>query len=146
MSFLLSPLHEKGSKTEPDNYRTITLFSVLGEIFTRVLNNRLDCWVEKYEIYIEAQNGFRGGRGTADSIFILNQIINQILEKGKKLYAFFVDFRKAFDMGVHDNLWYKLLNIGITGKMFSVIHSMYTCLKTCVMVNGEKSKVFYCQL
>ena len=143
---LISPLHKKGSKTEPDNYRAITLLSVLGKIFTRILNNRLDGWAEKYEIYIEAQNGFRGGRGTTDSIFILNQIINQILEKGQKLYAFFVDFSKAFDMVVHDNLWYKLLNIGITGKMFSIIHSMYNCLKTCVMVNGEKSDAFYCQL
>ena len=82
----------------------------------------------------------------SEGIFILNQIINQILEKGKKLYVFFVDFSKAFDMVVHDNLWYKLLNMGMTGKMFSIIHSMYTCLKTCVMVNGEKSEAFYCQL
>ena len=80
---LFTPLHKGGSRCEPDNYRGITLLSVLGKIFTRVLNNRLDSWAEKYEIYIEAQNGFRGGRGTTDSIFILNQVINQILEKGK---------------------------------------------------------------
>ena len=49
-------------------------------------------------------------------------------------------------MVVHDNLWYKLLKNGVTGKMFSIIHSMYRCLKTVVMTNGEKSDAFYCQL
>ena len=143
---LLAPLHKKGNKSSPDNYRGITLLSILGKIFTRILNNRLDCWAEKYQIYIEAQHGFRRGRGTTDSLFILQQIINQVLEDGKKLYAFFVDFSKAFDMVVHDNLWYKLLKNGISGKMFSIIQSMYTCLKTRVVNNGEKSDAFYCQL
>ena len=45
---LLTPLHKGGSRCEPDNYRGITLLSVLGKIFTRVLNNRLDSWAEKY--------------------------------------------------------------------------------------------------
>ena len=143
---LLAPLHKKGSKSSPDNYRGITLLSVLGKIFTRILNKRLDLWAEKYEIYIEAQYGFRRDRGTTDSIFILNQIINQVLENGKKLYAFFVDFSKAFDRVVHDNLWYKLLKNGVSGKIFNIIQSMYKCLKTRVVNNGEKSQAFYCQL
>ena len=143
---LLAPLHKKGTKSSPDNYRGITLLSVLGKIFTRILNKRLDSWAEKYEIYIEAQYGFRRDRGTTDSVFILNQIINQVLENGKKLYAFFVDFSKAFDRVVHDNLWYKLLKNGISGKMFNIIQSMYKSLKTRVVNNGEKSQAFYCQL
>ena len=61
---------------------------VLGKLFTRLLNNRLDDWAEKYRIYIEAQNGFRRGRGTVDSAFILSNIISSFLENGKKLYAF----------------------------------------------------------
>ena len=69
----------KGSRSEPENYRGITLLSVLGKIFTRILNNRLDQWAEKYEIYIEAQNGFRRDRGTSDSIFILNQVHQVII-------------------------------------------------------------------
>ena len=143
---LLTPLHKKGNKSLPDNYRGITLLSVLGKIFTSVLNKRLDTWAEAYSIYIEAQNGFRRGRGTTDSIFILHQIINQFINKGKKLYAFFIDFSKAFDSIVHENLWFKLIKVGIRGKMFSIVHSMYACLKTRVINNGEKSNAFYCQL
>ena len=101
---LLVALHKKGSKSIPGNYRGITLLSALGKLFTRVLNNRLDNWGEMYSIYVEAQNGFRRGRGTVDSAFVLQNIVNEFLEQGKKLYVFFIDYSKAFDYIVHENL------------------------------------------
>ena len=85
---LIVPLHKKGSMFNPTNYRGITFLSMLGKLFTRILNNRLDGWAEKYHIYIEAQNGFRWGSGTADSAFILSNIIDDFLAQGKKLYAY----------------------------------------------------------
>ena len=102
---VIVPLYKMGSMLNPTNYRGITLLSVLGKLFTRILNNRLDGWAEKYQIYIEAQNGFRRGRSTADSAFILSNIIDDFLAQGKKLYAYFVDYSKAFDYVVHENLW-----------------------------------------
>ena len=69
------------------NYRGIALLSELGQLFTRLLNNRLDDWAEKYRIYIEAQNGFILG-ATVDSAYILFNIISYFLENGKKLSTF----------------------------------------------------------
>ena len=143
---LLVPLHKKGSMSVTDNYRGITLLSALGKLFTRVLNNRLDGWAEAYGIYLEAQNGFRKGRGTTDSLFIIQNVINEFIENGKKLYVFFVDYSKAFDFVVHDNLWYKLLQYGIRGKIFNIIHSMYQYVKTKVFSNGITSDPFHCKL
>ena len=74
----------------PDNYRGITLLSTLGKLFTRVINNRLESWAEEYGVYIEAQYGFRKGRGTVVCIFVLSQLVNNFVNSGKKLYAFFV--------------------------------------------------------
>ena len=113
---LLSPIYKRGNRLNPDNYRGITLLNVLGKLFTTVLNNRLESWAENYRIYVEAQNGFRKGRGTVDSIFVLHNVINEFMEKGNKLYTCFIDFSKAFDYVVSDNLWYKLLKSGIRGK------------------------------
>ena len=52
------PLH-KGDQDDPGNYRGITLLSTLDKLFTKVLNNRLNSWAEIYNVYIEAQAGFR---------------------------------------------------------------------------------------
>ena len=142
----LSPLYKRGNRLNPDNYRGITLLSVLGNLFTRVLNNRLESWAENYRIYSRAQNGFRKGRGTVDCIFVLHNVINEFMEKGNKLYTCFIDFSKAFGYVVHDNLWHKLLKSGIRGKIFNILHSMYENIKTTVFCDGEKSEPFYCQL
>ena len=122
------------------------MLSVLGKLFTRVINNRLEKWADDYNIYIEAQYGFRKGRSTTDCMFILHSIIDNFIQNGNKLYTFFVDYSKAFDYIVRENLWFKLLKIGIRGKVFNVIKSMYDCVKTSVFINGEKSDSFECKL
>ena len=143
---LLVPLHKKGSVTLPDNFRGITLLSTLGKLFTRVLNNRYNSWAEAYRIYVEAQYGFRSGRGTVDCIFILHNAITHFINNGQVLYTFFVDFSKAFDRVVYDNLWFKMLKLGISGKILSIVQSMYECVKTKVFTSGIKSEPFYCTL
>ena len=126
----------------PDNYRGITLLSTLGKLFTRVITNRLESWMEEYGAYIEAQYGFRKGRGTVDCIFVLSQLVNNFVDSGKKLYAFFVDFRKAFDFVVRLNFWYKLLCYGVNGNILKIIMSMYRCVKTKIFINGQTSQAF----
>ena len=91
------PIYKKGDKNEPSNYRGITLLSTLGKLFTRILNNRLNEWAENYNVYIEAQAGFRKNMGTVDNIYILNGLITHVLNQNKKLYCAFVYFTKAFN-------------------------------------------------
>ena len=64
-------IHKKGSTSNVDNYRGITILSVLGKLYTRILNTKLMDWAESYYAYIEAQAGFRTGMGTADNVFVL---------------------------------------------------------------------------
>ena len=143
---LLIPLHKKGSQSNPENFRGITLLGVLGKLFTRIINSRLNVWAERYGIYVEAQYGFRKGRSTTDCIFILHNVINSFIQSGKRLYAFFVDYSKAFDYVVRDNLWYKMIKCGVRGKVLNIIQSMYSHVKTKVYCNGEKSETFECHL
>ena len=95
---------------------------------------------------MEAQFGFRKGRGTTDCIFVLHNIVNNLIENGKNLYAFFIDYSKAFDYVVRENLWYKLLKSGVRGTILNIITSMYESVKTKVLINGEKSDSFDCNL
>ena len=103
------PLHKKGSLNDVENYRGITLLSALGKVFTRMINNRLTDWSDRYFVLIEAQAGFRANMSTIDDVFVLHGLISNILNHGKKLYCAFIDFTKAFDYIVRENLWYKMI-------------------------------------
>ena len=50
----------------------------------------------------------------------------------KKLYCAFVDFTKAFDYVVRDNLWFKLVKLGLRGNILNIIKSMYDSVKSRV--------------
>ena len=102
---LIVPLHKKGNINQVENFRGITLLSTFGKLFSRILKNRLTEWAEEYHIYVEAQAGFRKHMGTVENIFVLHGVINHLLNKNKKLYSAFIDFTKAFDYVVRENMW-----------------------------------------
>ena len=86
----ISPIYKnKGSRSDPDNYRGISLISCLGKPFTAVINERLTQFVETNKIIGEEQAGFRSGYSTQDHIFALNTIIDIYLnkvERGRNLF------------------------------------------------------------
>ena len=136
------PLHKKGSINEVENFRGITLLSTLGKLFSRVINNRLSEWAEKYYILMEAQAGFRSGMSTVDNMFVLHGLITHFINSGKKLYCCFIDFTKAFDYIVRDNLWFKLVKLGLRGNILNIVKSMYLNVKS----RKEMCNEFFCTL
>ena len=72
---IVSPIHKKGDKLNPANYRAISLLSILGKVFSKILLNKIQ---EQTESFLgETQYGFRPGRGTTYAIFIARQIIEK---------------------------------------------------------------------
>ena len=140
------PLHKKGSISDVENYRGITLLSALGKLFSRLINNRLSNWAENYFILIEAQAGFRPGMSTVDNIFVLHGLITHFLNHGKKLYCAFIDYTKAFDYVVRDNLWFKLVKLGLRGNILDIIKSMYENVKSRVKFCNKIGNEFFCSL
>ena len=69
-----------------------------------------------------------------------------VAEKYKKLhkpvYAVFVDFKKAFDSVCRPALFYKLAKIGITGKFYGVLRSMYSTSRGYIKLSGHLSNEF----
>ena len=80
------------------------MLSVVGRLFTSILNNRLNDCAENYNVCIEAHVDFRKGMGMTDNSFILYGLISHCINKNDKLFAAFVDFQKSFDCIVHDIL------------------------------------------
>ena len=103
---IIIPIHKKkGNIHSVDNYRGVSLLSIISKCYTSVLNTRLFTWLEENERIVETQAGFHINYSTADQIFNLYAIAQKCLnKKGQKLYLAFVDFRKAFDSVRHDKL------------------------------------------
>ena len=130
---VITILFRDGETNDLNNYRGITLLSMLGKILVGVLNNRLIDLINKEHILDENQGGFRKGYRTTDHLFTLHALINHYIKVEKKeLFLCFVDFRKAFDKVSHCILWMKLLKYGISGKFMTLVKSMYEQVKSCV--------------
>lgn len=142
---IIVPIHKKGDFQNPNNYRGISLLSILSKCFTSILNQRLYSWLEDEHMIVENQAGFRKNYSTTDHIFTLHALVQSSLSKrGKKLYVAFVDFTKAFDYVDHTKLLETLQKDGISGKFYCILRSMYESLKSCVRVKGEFSEFFDC--
>ena len=105
-------IHKSGDKLNINNYRGISLQNCIATLFSAVLNSRLVSFYE--DKFADQQFGFRTNHRTTDSIFILKSLITKYLVKEKrKIFACFVDLRRAFDTVWHDGLLYKLMENGI---------------------------------
>ena len=142
---VIIPLYKKGVRSDPNNYRGITLLDVFGKVFCAILNKRLYVWAEDIGSISSCQSGFRKGFSTMDNIFTLYAIIQNYLRKRRgKFFCLFVDFAKAFDSVNYHYLFIKLQSIGLSGKMFNIIKSMYDDVKSCVKLDRGISEYFNC--
>lgn len=140
----ICPIYKnKGDPASADNYRGITVLSCFSKLFTTVLNNRLNFYLESMNVLCEEQAGFRKNYSTMDHIFNLKCLIDLYLHRNKKLYCAFIDYRKAFDSVDRVLLWYKLLQHGVDGKMFNIIFGMYESAKSCVRLGNDTSEYFF---
>ncbi|UYV84141.1 hypothetical protein LAZ67_X001306 [Cordylochernes scorpioides] len=137
---IVHPIYKSGDKNNPTNYRGIALCSNISKLFTTILRNRLNNWIEKREIILENQAGFRKNRSCTDHILLLNSLIQLSLRRKRgKLYVFFVDLTKAFDTVPHDLLWQKLQKMGISNKFVMLIKNFYQEAKITIRWKGQYS-------
>jgi hypothetical protein len=133
------PIFKKGDKKEPSNYRGITLVNIISKIFSLCLRNRINCWCEGENMFNPSQFGFRDKRSTSDCIFILHSIIQNVLLQKHKLYCAFIDYEKAFDTVIHEALWIKLIESGLSCKIITMIKSIYANVKSCIKNTQDMS-------
>ncbi|UYV76070.1 hypothetical protein LAZ67_13002394 [Cordylochernes scorpioides] len=137
---IVHPIYKSGDKNNPTNYRGIALCSNISKLFTTILRNRLNNWIEKRVIILENQAGFRKNRSCTDHIILLNSLIQLSLRRKRgKLYVFFVDLTKAFDTVPHDLLWQKLHKMGISNKFVMLIKNFYQEAKITIRWKGQYS-------
>ena len=132
---VISPIHKKGDRSVRANYRAISLLSIPGKIFQRILSKRIE---EKVKTkYSESQYGFRLGRATVDVIFFIRQIIEKAKEKKIPIHFHFIDFKAAFDTVWRKALWKMLEVVRVNPKIINIIRYMYDNTQCAVMIDGN---------
>ena len=97
------PIPKKGNAKECSNYHTIALISHTSRVMLKILQARLQQYVNRE--LPDVQAGFRKGRGTRDQIANIRCIMEKAREFQKNIYFCFIDYTKAFDCVDHNKLW-----------------------------------------
>jgi len=139
---LIFPLFKDGDNRIPDNYRGITLLSVVGKIYSSVLNNRVTSWCEKNGVLSEEQAAFRAGRSTVDHILTVSELVRSRKVRRKETHCAFLDIRKAYDMLDRDALWKRLIDVGLRGKLWRVLRNLYDVVESSVLVGHRRTEWF----
>jgi hypothetical protein len=125
---VLVPLYKgKGARDVMDNYRGIAVLPLLAKLYAHVLARRLSHYLECGAHRSPLQFGFRGGRGTLDALLTLHAALGVALPTpADRVYAAFVDFRKAFDSVCRDRLWARLTTLGVPLAFRTALESYYS--------------------
>ncbi|CAF3323508.1 unnamed protein product [Rotaria sp. Silwood2] len=137
---ILIRLFKKGDKQLCDNYRGISLLSVISKLFSRIILNRIQQLIDNQ--LLESQSGFRANRSTIDQIFILKMIMEKRKEFNKPLFLCFIDITKAYDSVNRKLLWKVCRKYGISGKLVNLLKMLYKDSKAKVRIEGELSSSF----
>jgi hypothetical protein len=133
-------LPKKGSLSDCNNWRGITLLSVPGKAFCSVLLNRLKDEID--HTLRQEQAWFRSGRSCCEQIFTLRNIIQQSQEFRAPLLINYIDFKKAFDSIHRESLWKIAKIYGVPDKYINIFKSLYRSSSCCVRTKCGNTIMF----
>jgi len=112
------PLPKKGGLLQCSNYRTIALVSHASKILLRVILERMQTKIEerlpKNKLDLDQTVALEIRLQASGSSW-------KRIEKGNTLYLCFIDFKKAFDMVQHDQLWLGMLEMGFPPHLVQLL-------------------------
>uniref|UniRef100_A0A803T9X3 ribonuclease H n=1 Tax=Anolis carolinensis TaxID=28377 RepID=A0A803T9X3_ANOCA len=117
------PIPKKGNAKECSNFRTVALISHASKVMLKILQGRLQQYMERE--LPDVQAGFRKGRGTRDQIANSRWIMEEAREFQKNIYFCFIDYSKAFNCVDHNKLWHVLGGLGIPSHLICLLINLY---------------------
>ena len=116
-------VNKKGNARECSDYHTIALISHASKVMLKILQARLQQYMNCELPDVEA--GFRKGRGTRDQIANIRWIMEKAREFQKNIYFCFIDYAKAFNCMDHNKLWKILKEMGILDHLTCLLRNLY---------------------
>lgn len=132
------PVFKKGDKHLTDDYRPISLLSLVSKVLERAICNRIQD--EVIHLISILQHGFLKGRSTVTQLLTVLHEINQTLDNSGQTDIIYMDFSKAFDSVCHRLLVHKLRSFGFHGTLLKWFESYLNNRHQRVVIEGESSQ------
>lgn len=113
--------NKTGDLSNKNNYRPISLATIIAKVFDGLLNTQLDNVIQLHD----NQFGFRARLSTESAILSLKQTIRYYTDRKTSVYACFLDLSKAFDLVSYDILWKKLEEVNLPPELLNVLRYWY---------------------
>ncbi|MES9994356.1 MAG: reverse transcriptase family protein, partial [Candidatus Thiodiazotropha sp.] len=133
----VTAIHKKDSRSQPSNYRPISLLCYLGKLMERCMHKHIFNYFKHNRIISPYQSGFQSGDSTINQLVYLYNKFLQALDEGKEIRVVFCDVSKAFDKVWHKGLLFKLKSIGFSNQLLEWFSSYLSnrrqrvCYKGC---------------
>ena len=135
----ITPLFKKGSRNKPENYRPVSLTSVVCKLLETLIRDHMVEFLVKYNLINTSQHGFLKARSCLTNLLCFFEEITKWVDDGSPVDVVYLDFQKAFDKVPHQRLILKLKARGIGNNVINWIEKWLTHRRQRVIVDGEIS-------
>ena len=104
----ITALFKKGNRSEPGNYRPVSLTSILCKILESIIKDKIVDHLQVFNLINESQHGFMKGRSCLTNLLEYLETVTKLLDEGVPVDVIYLDFAKAFDKVPHARLLKKL--------------------------------------
>ena len=133
------PLFKKGSRNKSENYRPVSLTSVICKLLERLIKDHMVDFLLKHKLLNSSQHGFLKARSCLTNMLCFLEEITKWIDVGSPVDIIYLDFQKAFDKVPHQRLPFKLKAHGIGDSITDWIEQWLTGRRQQVVVDGEVS-------
>ena len=135
----VTAVFKKGDPSIVNNYRPISLLSVIGKVFEKLIFRQIFNFLKDTDFLSPYQSGFVPGDSTINQLTQLYNTFCQAIDSGKEVRVIFFDISKAFDRVWHKGLISKLKVCGLSDEYLLLLRDYLSERKQCVVLPGAKS-------
>jgi Reverse transcriptase (RNA-dependent DNA polymerase)/Endonuclease-reverse transcriptase len=138
-SAIVTPIFKKGSRSDPGNYRPVSLTSVPCKLLESIIKDEMTRHLETNSLIRDSQHGFMTGRSCATNIIEFLEVVTRATDGGESVDIFYLDFSKAFDKVPRERLMVKVKAKGISGPLAAWLNNWLSDRKQVVRVGNDLS-------
>ena len=123
---LIHPIHKSGPRSDPANFRPISLVPVIAKIVEKIVQRQLYAYLSTNHLLASAQHGFRPRHSTETALIGVTDCILSAMDRGNLTLLCLIDLSKCFDVIDHSKLLTKLQQHGVDAEWFRSYLSDHT--------------------